>query len=59
VALIASAGCLYLFGSLDDQPGSLALAMTVVVGLPAALGASAGRLLLQSGSKSNPPKKLS
>lgn len=57
VALIASAGCLYLFGSLDDQPTSLAFAMTVVVGLPAALGASAGRLLLQSGSKSNNPPK--
>ena len=56
VALVASAGCLYLFGSLDDQPWTLGIAMTVVVGLPAALGASAGRLLLQSGSKLNSNK---
>jgi putative integral membrane protein (TIGR02587 family) len=57
VALVASAGCLYLFGRLDDQPWTQVLAMTVVVGLPAALGASAGRLLLQSGSNfNNKPK---
>lgn len=51
VALLAAAGCLYLFGSLDGEPWRQVVAMTVVVGLPSVLGASAGRLLLQSGSK--------
>ncbi len=48
VALTGSAGCLYFFGKLDDQPASLVVAMIVVVGVPAVLGASAGRLLLQT-----------
>jgi putative integral membrane protein (TIGR02587 family) len=48
VALAGSAGCLFFFGKLDGQPVSMGIAMTVVVGVPAALGASAGRLLLQT-----------
>lgn len=50
-ALAGSAGCLFFFGRLDAQPVSLGIAMTVVVGVPAALGASAGRLLLQTQSQ--------
>ena len=49
-ALAGSTGCLFFFGKLDGQPVSLGVAMTVVVGAPAALGASAGRLLLQTRS---------
>jgi putative integral membrane protein (TIGR02587 family) len=52
VALIGSAGCLFFFGRFDGQPLGLALAMCVVAGVPAALGASAGRLLLQTRSPS-------
>ncbi|MCW1885952.1 TIGR02587 family membrane protein [Luteolibacter flavescens] len=48
VALIAAAGCLYFFGRFDGQPLTLSFAMCVVAGVPASLGASAGRLLLQS-----------
>jgi putative integral membrane protein (TIGR02587 family) len=48
VALSAAAGALHFFGRLDGRPAGLALAMIVVAGVPAALGASAGRLLLQS-----------
>ncbi|RYD37074.1 MAG: TIGR02587 family membrane protein [Verrucomicrobiaceae bacterium] len=49
VALLASAGSLWFFGKLDGEPFSQCLGQTVVLGLPAVLGASAGRLLLQSG----------
>ncbi len=49
-ALAAAGACLYLFGSLDGQPWRIGLAMTVVTGVPAALGASAGRFLLTSTS---------
>jgi putative integral membrane protein (TIGR02587 family) len=52
VALIGSAGCLFFFGRFDGQPAGLGLAMCVVAGVPAALGASAGRLLLQTRSPS-------
>jgi len=52
VALVAAAGCLFFFGRFDDQPFGLALAMCVVAGVPAALGASAGRLLLQTSNSS-------
>jgi uncharacterized membrane protein len=52
VALIGAAGCLFFFGRFDGQPLGLALAMCVVAGVPAALGASAGRLLLQTRSPS-------
>lgn len=49
IALLASAGLLWFFGKLDGDSFSLGLAKTVVLGLPAVLGASAGRLLLQGG----------
>ena len=52
VALVGSAGCLFFFGRFDGQPLGLAIAMCVVAGVPAALGASAGRLLLQTRSPS-------
>ena len=47
VALVASAAILYFFGRFDGQALEVRLAETVVLGFPAALGASAGRLLLQ------------
>lgn len=47
VALLASASALFFFGRFDGETFSICLAQTVVVGLPASLGASAGRLLLQ------------
>ena len=47
VALAAGAGCLYFFGRFDGEPWRMVLNQTVVIGLPAVLGASAGRLLLQ------------
>jgi putative integral membrane protein (TIGR02587 family) len=47
VALVVSAAVLWFFGRLDDVTLSTALAQTVVLGLAATLGASAGRLLLQ------------
>ena len=47
VALIAAALLLLLFDSFADQSWSMRVAQTIVLGLPAALGASAGRLLLQ------------
>lgn len=50
VALFASGTGLFFFGRLDDQPAEQIVAMCVVAGAPAALGASAGRLLLQSKS---------
>lgn len=50
VALFASGTGLFFFGRLDDQPEEQIVAMCVVAGAPAALGASAGRLLLQSKS---------
>ena len=47
VALSVSAAILWLFGRLDGIGPALIVGETVVLGLPAALGASAGRLLLQ------------
>jgi len=47
VALVASVGSLWFFGKLDGEPFSQCLAQTIVLALPAVLGASAGRLLLQ------------
>jgi len=49
IALGSSAALLWFFGKLDDEPLSQCVAQTVVLGLPAVLGASAGRLLLQGG----------
>ena len=47
VALVASVSALWFFGKLDGHPAWLVIAMTVVLSVPAALGASAGRFLLQ------------
>ena len=47
IALVASAAILWFFGRFDGVAPITCLAQTVVLGLPATLGASAGRLLLQ------------
>jgi putative integral membrane protein (TIGR02587 family) len=47
VALTASATLLWFFGRFDKMPAGLMAAQTVVLGFPSALGASAGRMLLQ------------
>ncbi len=47
-ALIASAFFLWFFGRFDEASLAMALAETVVLGVAGALGASAGRLLLQA-----------
>lgn len=48
IALGASAAILWFFGRFDDQAASIVVSEIVVLGFPATLGASAGRLLLQS-----------
>lgn len=48
IALAASAMILWFFGRFDGQALVICIAQTVVLGLAATLGASAGRLLLQS-----------
>jgi len=48
IALVASAGILWFFGRFDGQSAAVMIAETVVLGFPASLGGSAGRLLLQS-----------
>jgi putative integral membrane protein (TIGR02587 family) len=47
IALAASALILWFFGRFDGQAPVVCLGQTVVLGLAATLGASAGRLLLQ------------
>lgn len=47
IALVSSAVILWFFGRFDDQALEICVSQTVVLGLPATLGASAGRLLLQ------------
>ncbi|HEY9851814.1 MAG TPA: TIGR02587 family membrane protein [Leptolyngbyaceae cyanobacterium] len=47
IALVASATILWIFGRFDGLALITCLAQTVVLGMPATLGASAGRLLLQ------------
>jgi putative integral membrane protein (TIGR02587 family) len=47
VALVVSAAILWLFGRMDNVGLTIIVGQTVVLGLPASLGASAGRLLLQ------------
>jgi putative integral membrane protein (TIGR02587 family) len=47
IALVASAAILWFFGRFDGISPITCLAQTVVLGLAATLGASAGRLLLQ------------
>jgi putative integral membrane protein (TIGR02587 family) len=51
VALVASVSALWFFGKLDGRPVPLVVAMTVVLSVPAALGASAGRFLLQTSTR--------
>ncbi|HEX7808115.1 MAG TPA: TIGR02587 family membrane protein [Thermoanaerobaculia bacterium] len=48
IALAASALILWFFGRFDGQALDVIVAEIVVLGLPATLGASAGRLLMQS-----------
>lgn len=48
IALLTSAATLWFFGRLDGCSVQVAVAQIVVLSLPATLGASAGRLLLQS-----------
>jgi len=48
IALSASALILWFFGRFDGQALIICIAQTIVLGLAATLGASAGRLLLQS-----------
>ena len=48
VALVSSAFMLWFFGRFDGLPLSGIISQTVVLGFPATLGASAGRLLIQS-----------
>jgi putative integral membrane protein (TIGR02587 family) len=47
VALLAAGACMHFFGKLDGLPLSMVVSRCVVAGVPAVLGASAGRLLLQ------------
>ena len=47
VALVASAAILLFFGRFDGQVAHTCLAQTIVLGVAATMGASAGRLLLQ------------
>ena len=47
VSIGASAALLWFFGRFDGCGPAYCLAQTIVLGLPAAIGASAGRLLLQ------------
>lgn len=47
VALVAAASSLWFFGQFDHMTWIGGLQETVVLGLPSALGASAGRLLIQ------------
>lgn len=47
ISLIVSAAILWVFGRFDGTSASICLAETVVLGVAATLGASAGRLLLQ------------
>lgn len=47
IALVAAAAILWFFGRFDGTAPIICLAQTVVLGVAATLGASAGRLLLQ------------
>jgi putative integral membrane protein (TIGR02587 family) len=49
IALAASAMILWFFGRFDGQGLIVCVAQTIVLGVAATLGASAGRLLLQAG----------
>lgn len=56
VALVAASASLWFFGKLDDKPFPIALAQVVILAVPSVLGASAGRLLLQSGDSKSTSK---
>lgn len=47
VALVSSAAILWFFGRFDDASLRLVVGQTIVLGMPATLGAAAGRLLLE------------
>jgi uncharacterized membrane protein len=47
IALLTSAAILWFYGRFDGMAPIISLAEMVVLGLPATLGAAAGRLLLQ------------
>lgn len=48
IALLASAYSLWCFGTFDGEPTHLKFSMILTLAVPATLGASAGRLLIQS-----------
>jgi len=50
ISMLASAALLWFFGRFDANGLAFCLAETIVLGLPTAIGASAGRLLLQQRS---------
>lgn len=52
IALCASAAVLWFFGRFDNNSWQINAAQCIVLGLPAALGASAGRLLVQGNQSS-------
>ncbi len=47
ISICAAAALLWFFGRFDDNGLNFCMAETIVLGLPTAIGASAGRLLLQ------------
>jgi putative integral membrane protein (TIGR02587 family) len=47
ISMLAAAALLWFFGRFDGNGPAFCLAETIVLGLPTAIGASAGRLLLQ------------
>lgn len=47
ISFLVSAAILWFFGRLDDMPPAFCVSQTIVLAFPAALGASAGRLLVQ------------
>jgi putative integral membrane protein (TIGR02587 family) len=53
IALLTSVSLCWFFGHLDGAGFSIGLAQTVVLALPATIGASAGRLLLQQPEQSS------
>lgn len=56
ITLVAALSSLWFFGRLDGDPFPLVVAKTVVLGVPAVLGASAGRFLLQVGNSDSSQK---
>lgn len=47
ISFLVSAAILWFFGRMDDMPLSFCISQTIVLAFPAALGASAGRLMVQ------------